>query len=200
MSSNDEYEGRSQRTRASPACAGHAWSCTAAARARRDTASAAAAGRLSAAETGSSSRLLVPGRRGAVVGQEVRRERRLDEVGPPLVRLVEQRRDAGLDLVAAAFQREDVRRREPEAARSIRHRRARRRPPRSRRSATQAARRTARSAGSTHTRCRAHVRSRARRRLPRMMVRADLAVAARLRARAAHPPIAASVATGYVMT
>ena len=39
-----------------------------------------------------------------------------------LVRLVEQRRDARFDLIALALEREDVRRRETEAARSIRHR------------------------------------------------------------------------------
>ena len=77
---------------------------------------------LSAAETGISSRLLVPGAV-ALLDQEVRLERCLDEVRAVLVRLVEQWRDAGLDLVAAALQREDVCRREPEAPGSIRHRR-----------------------------------------------------------------------------
>ena len=95
---------------------------------------------------------------GVVVGQEVRRQRRLDELGPALVRLVEERRHAGFDEVALALERRHMIGREAEAARSVRHR-ARRRPrPRSRPSARRAAPRTVAAAASTHTRAAARRR------------------------------------------
>ena len=83
--------------------------------------------RLSAAEIGSSSTLARAGSRRVVVGEEIRRERRADEVRARLVRLVEQRRDARVDEIARALERRDVRRRKAEAARSVRHGRARQR-------------------------------------------------------------------------
>jgi hypothetical protein len=55
-----------------------------------------------------------PGPRRAVVREEIRPERRLDEFGPALVRLVEQRRDAGFDEVALTLERRHMFRGEPE--------------------------------------------------------------------------------------
>jgi hypothetical protein len=43
-----------------------------------------------------------PGR--AVIGEEVRRQRRVDELGAPFVPLVEERRDAGFDAVSELLQ------------------------------------------------------------------------------------------------
>ena len=65
---------------AAAARAARAWSCTASARARRRYCSHRGSRRFSAAETGTSSTSLVPGLVGAVVGEEVRLQRRLDEL------------------------------------------------------------------------------------------------------------------------
>ena len=59
--------------------------------------------------------------RRAVVPQEVRPERRFDELRSALVGLIEERRDARFDQIAVALQRSDVIRGEAESSRSIRH-------------------------------------------------------------------------------
>ena len=75
--------------------------------------------RSSAAEHGTSRTSLDPGLDGTVVREEVRLQRRFDEVRSAFVRFVEERRHAGLDEIAAPFEGGDVRGREAESSRSV---------------------------------------------------------------------------------
>ena len=200
MSSSEEYDGRSQRMRSS--------------RSARSTRLVVYG--LRRARVGVLQRLRQPpvqrrrhrdfehvaraGPVGAVVGEEVGRQRRLDEFRPALVRFVEERRDARLDQIAAGARARTRDRRRTRTVPSDTRPAARRPRSRSPRSGCRAALRTARSGSVDAYGWRADVLARARRRLPRVMMRADLAVPAVQERRAAHPPSARPVATGCVIT
>ena len=184
ISSNEENDGRSQSSRASRASAGRASSCTATARAPRHAPAPAACGDAAPPSRGSFEHLARarPDRASRTPGSTA--SAALREVGPALVRLVEQRGDARIDEIAVPLQRRHVRGREAEPAGPIRHR------PRAdclldRRVNAASCASNARASGRARNRWRLDIRRRRRRRLPRVMVRADLAVAAQHAGRAA---------------
>ncbi len=115
---------------------------------------------------------------GAVVGEEIRRQRRVDELGASLVRFVEERRHARLDQIPEPFEARDVIGREPEPPGPVRH------GPRPGRGGDRARERLellleldARQRRGV--RMPAHVGLGARRRFPGVVMRADFAIAAR---------------------
>ena len=111
--------------------------------------------------------------RGVVVGQVVRRQRRVGEIGSALVRFAEQRADARVDEIAGPFERRHVRRREAEAAGAIGHRP---RPDRvlDRRRQRRELRVEALGRQVERVEMTLQIVRRRRRRLPRVMVGADL--------------------------
>ena len=158
--------------------AGPAWSCTAAARARRGTAAASAAGDRGPPTPALRAPLLDPGSRGAVVGQEVRRRAapRRNRVRPCAPRRRAARRSTRRDTRAAR-----ARPRGPaeKPKRPDRYETGRAPTASSMAAVSDSSCRSNCASGSVRgVRMAPDVLGRARRRLPRMMVRADLAVAA----------------------
>ncbi len=122
MASSEEYDGRSQSTRATPSF-------------RRTRLGGVRKRRSRVGPRQTIRNVTVQGRRTRhledpagprahrrVVRKKIRTQRGLDKVGAALVGFVEQRRDARLDQISLAFQRGDVAGVEPEAPRAIRHR------------------------------------------------------------------------------